>query len=306
MSRLTILLVLAACTLRPYDFDASATDTDATTTTTTVPDPTTAPDPTTGPSTTTTSTTTGSTTGTTGSTGQTFIKPTDGGTGTKECDQWIEDCPEGQKCQPYSGDGDNAWESLKCVPIVPNPDAVGEPCTVTGSGVSGQDSCELHAMCWNVDPDTGTGTCIAKCIGSPDNPSCEDPASYCLLSAEAILMLCLPGCDPLAQDCPNADLCVPNPMNPDGFICVIDASGEEGQVFDVCEYANACDAGLQCANPALAAECDPRSAGCCLPFCDLSVMPPTCPGIGQQCLPWHEEGQAPPGLENVGTCGLPP
>src|SRR5690606_41031914 len=31
-----------------------------------------------------------------------FLIPPDGGGGTKECDQWTQDCPEGQKCMPYS------------------------------------------------------------------------------------------------------------------------------------------------------------------------------------------------------------
>jgi hypothetical protein len=94
-------------------------------------------------------------------------------------------------------------------------------------------------------------------------------------------------------------------MDPSGFICVIDASGEEGQVFDPCEYANACDPGLICADPLSAEECDPQAPGCCLPFCDLTA-PPSCPGNGQKCLPWYEVGRAPPGYENLGTCGLPP
>jgi hypothetical protein len=295
MSRLTLLLTLAGCNLRPYDFDASATDTDLSTSTTTAPDPTTAP----------TTSITDATSSSTGSTGYTFIKPTDGGTGTKQCDQWIQDCPEGQKCMPYSGDGDNAWESLKCVPIVPNPDGLGDPCMVFGGGVSGEDTCDKHMLCWGVDWETGIGTCTAMCKGSPENPKCEQPMHYCHQYADGTLTLCFHLCDPLAQDCPNGKLCIPNPMDPNSFTCVIDASGDDGQAFDPCESTNACDVGLFCANPALAAECDPMAAGCCLPFCDTSVMPPPCPGANQQCLPWYEEGQAPPILKNVGVCGLP-
>jgi hypothetical protein len=242
------------------------------------------------------------------STGASFIKPTDGGTGTKECDVWTQDCPDGEKCMPYSGDGDNAWESLKCTPVMENAGAVGDTCTVEGGGTSGIDSCEKGAMCWSVDPETGEGTCVEQCKGSPDQPKCDTPDAFCLNANEGVLTLCLPGCDPLMQGCSNGDLCVPNPMDPNSFICVIDASGEEGQEWDACEYANACDAGLLCANPALATECDPQAAGCCLPFCDIQlVMDGTekCNGANQDCLPWYEEGQAPPGFENVGVCGLP-
>lgn len=311
MSRLIPLLALAACTLRPYDFEASATDATATSSTT-APDPTatsiptTTSTPTTAPPTTSTSTTTDAPTTSTATTGPSFIVPNDGGAGgTKECDQWIEDCPEGQKCMPYSGDGDNAWESLKCVPVVPDPDGLGDPCMVFGSGASGEDTCDKHVLCWAVDPETGLGTCTAMCTGSPDMPKCAQPMSYCHNSAEGVLTLCFPTCDPLAQDCPNSQLCIYNPQDPNSFLCTLDASGDEGQAFDPCEYINACDPGLLCANPALAAECDQMAGGCCLPWCNLSVMPPPCPGKNQTCLPWYEKGQAPPSYENVGVCGLP-
>jgi len=40
-----------------------------------------------------------------------------------------------------------------------------------------------------------------------------------------------------------------------------DVSDEEGQAFDICEYANACDPGLYCAEPELGLECDPQDSG---------------------------------------------
>jgi hypothetical protein len=173
-----------------------------------------------------------------------------------------------------------------------------------GTGVDGLDTCDKHMMCWNVDLDTKVGHCLGMCTGSPDNPGCSDPDAYCAIGGDGVLTLCLPQCDPLAQDCPNADLCLPNPGDPNTFFCVIDGSGREGQVFDVCEYANACDPGLVCLPPEFAAECDPMQAGCCLPYCDTS-LPNTCPGAGQQCLPWFEGGDPPPDdLKNVGLCGL--
>ena len=156
-------------------------------------------------------------------------------------------------------------------------------------------------MCWNVSQDTGKGTCVAFCTGSQEAPNCG-PGTNCVIANDGVLILCLPGCDPLTQDCPNNDLCIPQPMG-DGFVCVLDASGDMGAQNDPCEYANACDPGLICANPALATECDPQAAGCCLPFCDLSM--PECTNMGAMCLPWYEMGMEPPGLENVGVCGLP-
>jgi hypothetical protein len=239
----------------------------------------------------------------TDTTGTAFIMPPDGGGGTKECDPWVQDCPPGEKCMPYSGDGDFSWESLKCTPIMENPGQTGDPCTVEGSGVSGIDSCDIGHMCWNTDPETGLGTCIKFCTGSPDAPSCTVPGTSCTIVNDGVLILCLPMCDPLLQDCEGGDLCIPNPQDPDSFICVLDASGPDGKEFDPCEYANACDPGLYCLNSELATECDAGSAGCCLAFCDLSN--PKCNGVNATCLAWYEQGMAPPGFENVGVCGLP-
>jgi hypothetical protein len=233
---------------------------------------------------------------------QSFICMPDGGVGTKECDVWSQDCPPGQKCMPYSGDGDNAWESTKCTPVMESPAAVGDPCTVEGSGVSGIDNCEAGAMCWDVVD--GVGICVAQCVGSPDAPQCNVPMTSCLISNDGVLTLCLPFCDPLLQDCPGDDLCIPNPQNQEAFLCVLDASGEEGQEYDPCEYINACDKGFLCANPTIASECDPMAIGCCVPFCDITQAG-VCTGMNQECLPWYEMGQAPPGYENVGVCGIP-
>ncbi|MCY1007994.1 ribulose phosphate epimerase [Nannocystis pusilla] len=245
------------------------------------------------------------TTGTSGDSSTTdgsFITPPDGGGGTKECDQWTQDCPEGQKCMPYSGDGDNAWESLKCTPVMENAGQVGDPCTVEGSGVSGIDNCDEGNMCWDVVD--GVGVCVALCIGSPDAPDCAAPMTSCLISNDGVLTLCLPFCDPLLQDCPGDDLCIPNPQNPDAFLCVLDASGEEGQEYDACEYINACDKGFTCANPEVALECDTMAIGCCIAFCDVTEAG-VCTGQNAECLAWYEAGMAPPGFENVGFCGIP-
>jgi hypothetical protein len=89
------------------------------------------------------------------------------------------------------------------------------------------------------------------------------------------------------------------------FECVLDASGDEGQVFDPCELANVCDAGLMCLVPAAAAECDLDAGGCCLPFCDLGDANATCPGVGQSCVPFYEQGMAPPKYMQVGLCVVP-
>src|SRR5690606_12305547 len=158
----------------------------------------------------------------------TDVAPPDQGPGVY-CDIWDEDCAEGQKCMPVSLDGDSAWESLACVPIAPEPDALNEPCQLLGTGLDGLDTCEQHTMCWNVDPDTGEGTCLGLCTGTPDVPTCADPGAVCQISGEGVLNLCIPKCDPLEQDCPDGEACIPNHNN--AFVCVIDVGGDEGQAF---------------------------------------------------------------------------
>lgn len=215
-----------------------------------------------------------------------------------ECDQWAQDCDDGEKCSAYADDGSNAWNNTKCVAVMDDPGVPGDVCTVEGSGVSGVDSCEKGAMCWDVDVDTGLGHCIALCTGTPEAPVCD--AGFECAIANDVLNLCLPVCDPLAQDCVGDDVCIPNV---DKFVCVLDASGDEGQTFDPCEYGNACDPGLLCLDPSAASECDAAAGGCCLPFCDLTA--PDCPGVGQDCEAFYTQGTAPPGYEAIGFCALP-
>jgi hypothetical protein len=129
---------------------------------------------------------------------------------------------------------------------------------------------------------------------------CADEAEFkCAVLSDGVLNLCLPACDPLVQECALDELCVPVG---DAFVCSPDASGEGGQTFDPCEFANACDAGQVCfLESSAATECHPDAGGCCLPFCDLSDPNVVCPGAGLSCVPFHEEG-APPEYMNVGVC----
>ncbi len=241
--------------------------------------------------------------GSAGTTGSFILMPDGGGAGVKECSNWDQDCPEGQKCMPWADNGSNAWNATKCVPVDPAKGQPGDTCTTMGGGVSGLDTCDLGVMCWDVKPDTMMGTCVAQCTGSEAAPMCGQETT-CFVSNDGVLNLCLPICDPLAQDCPSENLCIPNPQNNEVFTCVLDASGDAGKAFDPCEFINACDKGFLCANVMLGMECMPDAIGCCLPFCD-TTEPAMCPGVGQECTPWYDMGTAPPGFENVGICGVP-
>lgn len=225
---------------------------------------------------------------------------------TYECDPFEQDCPEGQKCSAYADDGGSHWNNLKCVPVPENARLPGEPCTAMTSGTSGLDDCVLGAMCWHVDKDTHMGTCVALCTGTADAPVCDDLETVCWISNANVLNLCLPICNPLAQDCSVDEVCIANNSSED-FVCVLDGSGDGGQQHDPCMFINACDPGLLCNDPTSANECDPDVIGCCEPFCDLNDpdADAQCGGVGQVCNPWFEEGYAPPDLANVGYCSIP-
>lgn len=216
------------------------------------------------------------------------------------CDVFKQDCPGGTKCAAKAGDGGGSWNTTTCTPVTGD-GAPGEAC-VAEDGLNGADDCRKGAMCWDVDKETLIGTCVELCTGTADSPMCSNEAEvHCAISNDGVLNLCLPVCDPLMQGCAGDDLCIPIGET---FQFVLDASGEEGQTFDPCEFMNACDAGLLCLNPAAATECDPNVGGCCLPFCDLSAPNAACPGAGQSCVPFHED-VAPPEFMNVGVCSIP-
>ncbi|MEM7157469.1 MAG: ribulose phosphate epimerase [Myxococcota bacterium] len=236
--------------------------------------------------------------GTSESTGSAFIMETDIGGVLEQCDPFAQDCPRGEKCTFYSPQGAGGWDWVGCVPIADNPAAPGEECSYEGSPFGGHDDCELGSMCWNVDGKTGLGTCVSICMGSEDNPTCE-PGFRCAI-AGGPLALCLPTCDPLAQDCGEGQGCYP--VSGD-WTCAPHASEGEGLggQGSPCQYVNSCNPGLMCSvfEDVLGCEDPP----CCTEVCPLDM--PMCEGEeqGVECVPWDDN--PPPGYENVGVCAVP-
>jgi hypothetical protein len=223
------------------------------------------------------------------------------------CDLFADECPKGYKCMPWADDGSDTWSATKCSPIAPDPRAVGESCTVEGSGVSGVDDCEAHAMCFGVDPDTNMGECIAFCYGNSSNGVCTDPCSSCTVSATGPLALCLPTCNPIGPDgCDDGLVCLPLG---DTFACGVHARGGGlGTLGAPCEFVNVCDAGLFCADATQLPSCD-GPVGCCAAFCDLDAEDP-CDALvpGTVCTPWYGDGEVPPDTcigGAVGACLSP-
>lgn len=223
--------------------------------------------------------------------------------GQCECDVWAQDCQEGEKCNPWANDGGNSWNATKCVPLADSPAQPGDPCEAEGGGISGFDNCDASSMCWNVD-ETGAGVCVAFCSGSEAAPVCEDVDATCVIANDGVLILCLPSCDPLMSDCGEGQACYPAD---ESFACVFDASADAGAFGDPCEFTNVCDPGLWCAPAAGVPDC--ATASCCTSFCDQSdpEADASCPGAagGQECVPWYDENQIPPGFEDVGACLIP-
>lgn len=211
-----------------------------------------------------------------------------------ECSQWDQDCPRGEKCMPWANDGGPQWNASRCAPVAEDPAAVGEPCFVEGSAVSGLDDCELGSMCFHVDPETLEGVCVAQCAGSPENPQCPG-ASQCTQDANGDLLVCLPSCNPLTPGECGSGVCLPTGSSFTCFPSSDDALGPG----EVCESTNACIPGLACL-PGNAVGCD--ATDCCTAFCDLTAGDPNpiC-AADQTCTPWYD-GEAPRGLENVGVC----
>lgn len=204
---------------------------------------------------------------------------------------------------PYSDNGGSGWNNNKCVPVMENPVQVDEPCFTVGGGTSGIDNCDLGLMCWYVNAE-GDGTCVALCKGEYGDGYCDSPETVCEYYGET-LGLCFPGCDPVVQDCDPVDACVRN-WGGEGFRCVPDASGDEGQQHDPCWSSNACDPGLHCAEATAAVECDQDELSCCEPFCDLTDpdADAKCGGVGQVCTPYDAENRLPE-YEHVGYCAVP-
>lgn len=205
---------------------------------------------------------------------------------------------------PYASDMGPVLDSVKCVAVDGAPNKVGESCTVVGGPTSGVDSCDAKSMCWGVDPKTLQGECYPFCAGKSPNFDCGVDPRECFVADDELLLLCMPTCHPYTKKCPPGKVCAPHLNETFKFGCFPDASGLEGQEFDPCYAFNGCDPGLVCVPSESAAECDQNVSTCCVTYCKLSLAGP-CTGVNQECLPWYEMGNAPPGYDDLGVCKIP-
>jgi hypothetical protein len=225
--------------------------------------------------------------------GTTFVVPQDGPV-FADCDPWMQDCPAGEKCVPFSNDG-GPWNANRCVQIKGD----GQPGdTCSWDGISeGSDSCGADSHCWDVMEVDGQlqGVCTPFCQGTADNPLCG-PNTSCLIANEGSINLCVTTCDPLAQDCGPGLGCF---WATNAFQCIFTAGEIMGG--EPCGFINDCAPGHLCTAADVLPGCN--GSACCTPFCDL--LEPQCGDPATECSAFFEEGMSPPGYESVGVCVMP-
>jgi hypothetical protein len=214
-----------------------------------------------------------------------------------ECDVWTQDCPAGEKCVPFAAVG-RSWDANKCVPVL-GEQAPGEPCT-WGGLVEATDDCDATSICWDARRVDGqlVGTCIVQCTGAADAPQCP-PAASCFIDGNGSIVICLPDCDPLTQDCDEGHGCYWANMQ---FSCM--AMTENIPTSEPCGALADCEPGHVCADAAALPNC--AGAACCTRYCNLLDGDAGCVAQpGTACVPFFDEGRAPLGDEHVGVCIVP-
>jgi hypothetical protein len=216
-----------------------------------------------------------------------------------ECDPFAQDCPVGEKCVPASSDVDPDFDVDKCVPVLGDQPA-GEPCTY-GGYVESTDDCDESSFCYEVVEVAGEllGTCRSFCEGTSDTPVCP-PGTHCPIMAEGSIILCIPTCDPLAQDCDEGLGCFWGPGS--AFLCLV--TTENIPTGEPCGAVNDCAPGNLCTDATALPSC--AGAACCSQYCNLPDGDAGCVAQpGTVCTAFFEMGTAPAGYEHVGVCIIP-
>jgi hypothetical protein len=215
-----------------------------------------------------------------------------------DCDMYEQNCPDGEKCVPYSTGG--SWDAYHCAPIMGD-QAPGEPCTYSGV-VDSFDDCDATSWCWDVMDVEGEwiGVCAPFCTGTADSPEC--PVGSACLIGNYSFNICITTCHPLLQDCGEGLACI---WANDNFHCAF--TNQDLPAGQPCRALNDCAVGLNCVAAEQLPTCD--GASCCSEFCDLDLGDEPCGALlpGTACVPMFDFGAAPPGYDDVGLCmAIPP
>jgi hypothetical protein len=215
--------------------------------------------------------------------------------GPSECDPFLQDCPEDEKCVPYSTTSGN-FDANRCVPILGDGEP-GDPCIYAGNNES-TDDCNAESFCWDTTYINGeqVGVCTAYCDGTADDPIC--PAdTVCFIAYEGSTNLCLSPCNPVMQDCAPGSACY---WSGGVFVCL--PTAQDVPLGEPCGFLNDCAGGHACMPVDVLPSC--AGTACCASYCSVMAAEP-CAEVGTECMAFFEEGMALPGYEDVGVCMLP-
>lgn len=217
--------------------------------------------------------------------GSFIMEPDWGGTACSlvlACDVWAQDCPRGEKCIPWSADGDDLLDGClipRCSRLDPDPVQPGDTCTMRDGPWSGVDDCEIGSFCWDVDPQTNEGTCVANCSGSEANPICEGDLT-CFFGYDGWITACVPGCDPLAPECADGMTCTSRQY--DAAVCLPLSLVLPAAPSEACDSSVGCGAGFVCLPSDRVADCGDVGS-CCTALCDPAM--PACAAEVPVCTP---------------------
>jgi hypothetical protein len=223
-------------------------------------------------------------TDTSASSGSFYAGPTVDVGAETQCDPFVQDCPDGEKCVPYAMSGES-WDRNTCVPILGD-GKPGDACSYDGPATA-TDDCDGSSLCWNE-------VCTAFCKGSPDNPQCAEQ-TVCMISNAGSVTLCVDPCDPIAQDCADPWVCH---WSDYGFVCM--PEDQKIPIGEPCVTMNDCVAGSGCVDASLVPDC--AGASCCAEYC--SIAEPLCATPGSECVSFFAD-DPPAGYEDIGICVVP-
>jgi hypothetical protein len=102
---------------------------------------------------------------TTASTGSFYAGPAGDFGWPSECDPFLQDCPEGEKCVSYASSG-GSWDANKCVPVLGD-GAAGEPCSYGGTTAARGST----ASTWSRSTASSSASAPSFARARPTNPS---------------------------------------------------------------------------------------------------------------------------------------
>lgn len=213
-----------------------------------------------------------------------------------ECDIWMQDCAEGDKCVPWMATEGSGWQGFTCVPVL-GEQAAGEPCTIDPSDSS--DDCDADSACYNLELFDGVnaGICHTFCEGSADDPMCE--GGHCIVgNGYPGPALCFDACDPLAQDCNEGQSCH---WWWGWGGCT--ALGEGAAPGEPCQSEGFCEPASVCVGADVLPSCD--EVACCTSLCSVEGGDEGCAQLpGTICVPIFGEF-GPPEYTDLGQCVVP-